>query len=194
MTAAVLYGASSGVVHAVTGPDHVLSLGPVALQHCRTGFRIGALWGLGHAAGTLALALPLLLLTHAVALEALAGFGDRLAGAALLATAGWSWWSSRKPHAARAAQPRGPVAVGLVHGITGVGALVLLLPALVAKDAFAMAVFFVAFGVGSTLAMGLLTAGIARLGRALQPHSVARGQRALMACAALLGTHWLLVG
>ena len=85
MTAAVLYGASSGVVHAMTGPDHVLSLGPVALQHSRAGFRIGALWGLGHAAGTFALALPMLLLTHAVEFDALAGLGDRLAGAALLA-------------------------------------------------------------------------------------------------------------
>lgn len=49
MTAAILYGAGSGALYAVTGPDHVLSLGPVALRRKRGSFRVGLAWGVGPA-------------------------------------------------------------------------------------------------------------------------------------------------
>ncbi len=44
----------SGALHAVTGPDHVLSLAPLAVaQERRLAWRIGLGWGLGHAVRTL---------------------------------------------------------------------------------------------------------------------------------------------
>src|SRR6187551_208000 len=113
MTAAILTGASSGALHAVTGPDHVLSLGPVALQQPKGSARVGLFWGLGHAFGTLLLCVPLLLLSRVLHQPGIAALGDRLAGLALLATAGWSWWSSRTPRSGQrpAATARAPMLV-----------------------------------------------------------------------------------
>ena len=120
MTGAMLFGASSGALHAVTGPDHVLSLGPLVLEGRGSPWRIGLRWGLGHAIGTLLLALPVLWLTQAVHLPWLAAVGDKLAGLALMGTAAWSFYQARG-HAAAGGQRFGGSAllVGLVHGLTG---------------------------------------------------------------------------
>lgn len=42
-------GLAGGVLHALTGPDHLLSVLPHILgQHFWKGFRIGSVWGIGH--------------------------------------------------------------------------------------------------------------------------------------------------
>ncbi len=192
MTAAVLFGAGSGALHAVTGPDHVLSLGPAAIRAPGHALRTGLLWGLGHGAGTLVLALPLLLLAQEGMLASLAGVGDRLAGAALLLLAGWTAWSMRRARVADAPaahEDRAPSVVGFVHGATGAGGLALLLPVLVSGDAVRTTLFLIAFAVGSTVAMGALTTALGRAGQRLSPRSIGRAQLGLLAGAALLGVY-----
>ncbi|HKU43990.1 MAG TPA: hypothetical protein VJR89_37775 [Polyangiales bacterium] len=190
MTAAILYGAGSGALHAVTGPDHVLSLGPVALQHPRASFRIGLGWGVGHAIGTLLLALPLLVLSGFVHLSAFAAWGERAAGFALLAAAGFSFWSARNA-AAGSADVRRPLVVGIVHGATGAGSLLLLLPVLVAGSLLHTVLFLAAFSIGSTLAMAALTTAIAKLGARCERSTIQRAQRGMLIAACLLGVYWL---
>lgn len=194
MTVAILSGATSGALHAVTGPDHLLSLGPAVLRTPRAASRIGLLWGAGHALGTLLLALPLLVLAHLVELSFLASAGDRIAGAALLATAAWSWHSAQSHTAAGGGETRSPLWVGLVHGLTGASALLLVLPSALGGSTLRAAVYLVAFALGSMLAMGALTHAIGRLGGVLQPRLVAQAQRVLLAGAAALGSYWLIAG
>src|SRR5688572_8215922 len=76
MAIALLSGAGSGALHAITGPDHLLSLGPAALRSPHTARRIGLYWGIGHALGTLLLSLPLLFLMQAAHVAALAASSD----------------------------------------------------------------------------------------------------------------------
>ena len=190
MATAVLLGAGSGALHAVTGPDHVLSLGPVALRRARGSWRVGLAWGAGHALGTLVLAVPALLVTGLVHLPSVAAWGDRLAGVALIGTAAWSWWSMRRA-AAGAADGRSPVVVGFVHGATGAGSLLLLLPVLLSGSTGRSLAFLVAFAVGSTLAMAGLTAAIARVGARLEGRVVARLQRVMVAASMTLGAFWV---
>lgn len=203
MAMAVLYGASSGALHAVTGPDHLLSLGPVALAERTRSFRIGLHWGIGHALGTLALALPIVLLSHATYFGALASWGERLAGGALLVTALLSARARRKAtnaaHGGSNEPPtsgkwQGTLWLGCVHGVTGAGSLLLLLPVLVSGSMPRTLLFLGAFALGSTLAMAGLTSALARLGGRLQPTAVSRTQRALTAASLLLGTYWLVFG
>ena len=199
MTLAVLIGAGSGMLHAVTGPDHVLSLGPVVLRRPRGSWRIGLMWGVGHAIGTLLLALPIVALRwlDVVDVSSLAAVGDRLVGLALVLLSSWSLWSLRHHHhdvGADASGGRGPVVVGLVHGATGAGALLLVLPVLVAGSALHGSVFLAAFAVGSTLAMALLTTCIARVRGFLDDATVARVHTVLTLAALALGVAWLALG
>lgn len=194
MTVALLSGATSGALHAVTGPDHLLSLGPAVLRAPRRASRIGLLWGAGHALGTLLLALPLLVLAHLVQLSFLASAGNRLAGATLLLTAAWSWKSARARVSEDTPDGRSPLWVGLVHGLTGASALLLVLPSALGGSSFRAALYLVAFALGSMLAMAALTHALGRLGGRLRPRFVARAQRSLLVGAALLGSWWLVCG
>lgn len=194
MTVAILSGASSGALHAVTGPDHLLSLGPAALRSPHSAGRIGLIWGLGHALGTVLLSLPLLLLAQLAELSFLAALGDRLAGLALLVTAALSWRSTRGAPGAAALEARSPLLVGLVHGITGAGALLLVLPNTLGASWLRSSLYLAAFAAGSTVAMALLTRAIGHAGRSLPAHWLRRIQVTLMAGAASLGSFWLVFG
>jgi nickel/cobalt transporter (NicO) family protein len=195
MTSAVLFGASSGALHAVTGPDHVLSLGPMVIESRRAPWRIGASWGLGHAAGTLLLSLPALVFASALHLPLLATIGERLAGASLVATAAWSYYQIHRsvavapiPHAQRSA-----ILLGFVHGLTGAASLLLVLPMVASAPRLTSAAFLVAFAIGSILGMALLTAFLARIGSRLEPRTARRVSQLLSAASAALGLGWLLL-
>jgi hypothetical protein len=180
MTLALIYGAGSGALHALTGPDHVLSLGPLALRRPHDSLRVGLHWGFGHALGTLLLALPALLFAELIALERLAAHGTRIAGFALMATAALSCLSLLRARGrASALETRSPLFVGVVHGLTGAASLLLVLP-MIASGSIALTLsFLVAFGFGSALAMAGLTFAIARVGQRLKARNVQRAQWAL---------------
>jgi nickel/cobalt transporter (NicO) family protein len=195
MTSVILFGAGSGALHAVTGPDHVLSLGPMLMGSRRAPWRIGASWGLGHAAGTLLLSLPALAFAQALHLPLLASIGERLAGAVLVATAAWSYYQVQRsvavaspPHAQRSA-----TWIGFIHGLTGAASLMLVLPMVASAPRLTSAAFLLAFAIGSTLGMALLTALVARIGSRLQPRTARRGSQLLSAASAALGLGWLLL-
>jgi hypothetical protein len=192
MTSAVLFGASSGALHAVTGPDHVLSLGPMVMESRRAPWRIGASWGMGHAAGTLVLSLPVLWFAQALHLPVLASIGDRLAGLALVATASWSYFQAHRGAAAGSVSARrNATGVGFVHGLTGAASLMLLLPMVASGSQLTSAVFLFAFAVGSTLGMAALTSVLARIGSRLEPRFALRSRQLLTLASVVLGLAWL---
>src|SRR5690349_5485148 len=192
MAMTLLYGASSGALHAVSGPDHLLSLAPAAMAERGRSFRIGLNWGIGHALGTLALCVPLVLLSGLVELHAFAAWGDRLAGLALILTSFISLRSLRHVHAAHEAEQRSALLVGCIHGATGAGSLLLVLPVLISGSATHSLLFLAAFSIGSTFAMAGLTHMLARLGERLAPALVRKTQSVLTAGALALGVGWLL--
>lgn len=192
-------------MHAVTGPDHVLSLGPLVLETQRSPWRIGLSWGVGHALGTLLLALPVVWLTHAAHLPWLAAVGDRLAGLALVVTAAWSFYQARahvlgvvSASADARAMPRrlgrNALLVGVVHGLTGAASLMLVVPMLASGSRLSSVAFLLAFALGSTLGMALLTSLLARLGSRLEPSVLGRSRALLCAASGALGAFWLLSG
>jgi hypothetical protein len=167
MTAAIA-GLGSGALHALAGPDHLLSLVPLSVGRRRGAWRVGLLWGLGHAAGTLAAAVVLLLALSAAHLEVVGIWAERLAGSALVAMGVANVVALRRARAEAGAAPPAVRAavfgVGLVHGLTGAVALLLLLPAASAPGLH-QALYLGGFSAGSTAAMAALTAGIASLSR-----------------------------
>jgi nickel/cobalt transporter (NicO) family protein len=193
MTIAILSGASSGALHAVTGPDHLLSLGPAALRAPTVAGRIGLFWGAGHALGTLLLSLPLLALAQLAHVSWFASVGDRLAGFALIAMAAWSWRNLRSNARQAQRDTRSPFWVGLMHGVTGAGALLLVLPTALSGDVGRALPYLAAFAIGSTLAMALLTRAVGRVGHLLDQKRLRTLQQTLIYGAFALGSSWLLL-
>jgi hypothetical protein len=192
MGLAALYGIGSGALHAVTGPDHVLSLGPAALGQPQRSFGIGLRWGLGHALGTLAIAVPLLVARRFTGLEALAAFGDRLSALALLLMGAWSYYAlGGRKRSRDGGDGRKPFVIGLVHGVGGAGSLMLLLPVLVSGAFETTLLFLIAFALGSTVAMAALTSVLAKIGTRLARSVLPRAQRALSVLSIAVGAFWL---
>jgi hypothetical protein len=165
--AAAITGLGSGALHALAGPDHLLSVVPLAVGRGRGAWRVGLLWGLGHSAGTIAAAGALLLALSAVPLDLVSGWAERVGGGALVAMGVVNLLALRRTRrgAAPSPGPRAAVfAVGLVHGLTGAAALLALLPGGAAPGPHQL-VYLGGFGVGSTAAMAALTSALAALAR-----------------------------
>jgi hypothetical protein len=167
MTAAIA-GLGSGALHALSGPDHLLSLVPLSVGRRQGAWRVGLAWGLGHAAGTLAAAAVLLVALSAVRLDVVGVWAERMAGGALVAMGVANVVALRRARggAASASAPArsAVLVVGLVHGLTGAAALLLLLPA-ASGPGLHQALYLGGFSAGSTAAMAALTSAVASLSR-----------------------------
>jgi nickel/cobalt transporter (NicO) family protein len=165
---AALAGLGSGAIHAVSGPDHLLSLAPLSLGIGRRAWRVGLMWGLGHALGTLLCVAGVALAAAALDLDVLRTYGDRLGGLALLVTGVVGlrrWLLHRSPgeqssKAGEKATTRSVLTIGFIHGLTGAAAVLMLLPAAVSSSATWQALFLGGFALGSTVAMAALTAAL----------------------------------
>ncbi len=159
MPFALLAGLSSGALHALAGPDHLLSLAPLSYGRREGAWRLGFLWGVGHGLGTLVAVGLLMLVVQAVPLHGLELWAERVAASALLLTGLWGLKRRLGAEDVKALS-RGVLGVGLVHGLTGGAALLLLLPAVVSGSNAERVLYLGGFSVGSTLAMAALTAGL----------------------------------
>ncbi|MGA9523026.1 MAG: hypothetical protein WBV82_16275 [Myxococcaceae bacterium] len=165
-----LAGIGSGALHAVAGPDHLLSLAPLSFSRPRGAWKVGLIWGLGHALGVLVAALVLMLALSAVHFEGVDRWAERVAAVALMGMGLWGLKTAGNPRGAPnpGTASRGALLVGFIHGITGAAALLLILPTAISGTGLEKALFLGGFSLGSTAAMGALTAGLA---------AVAKGRR-----------------
>lgn len=191
-----LLGLLLGALHAFE-PDHLaamatlLSTGSSATRPAR----LGALWGVGHAATLLGLGGALVAWRLTLSPLLASGFEGCVA-LLLLVLGARSLFAASRPHARHHVHigrwtVRQPLAVGLLHGLAGSGALVALAQASMPSVGAAL-VYLALFGAGSVAAMSLAT------GFAGRPFAAAteRTRRALTAVAGVLslaiGTRMLL--
>jgi hypothetical protein len=178
---ALLLAAVLGLRHA-TDPDHLAAVTALVADRgrdVRAGARIGAWWGIGHAAVLLALGLPLVVLqaTLPAWLEAAAEHVVGVVIAVLALRLLWGWQHARRhatPHRhppavrhrhvhegdhAHSRVRTGPqaLAIGMLHGLAGTGAIVLVLIAALPSPGEALAALAV-FAPASVASMVLCTA------------------------------------
>lgn len=163
-----------GLRHA-TDPDHLAAVAPLATDDPadrRRSVGLGAAWGTGHALTMLVIGIPLILFRAEVP-ETLGTWLERavgvmivlLAAAALLRWAR-SWRSSDGGGTATGASRVGGAGrslrtsflVGVVHGLAGTGAVVLLVLSLLPSRGEALAALLV-FAPASIISMALVTGG-----------------------------------
>ncbi len=177
-----MLGVLLGLRHAFE-PDHLAAVSTLVAErrNAGAGLFLGAVWGVGHTLGLLAVAGVLALLqTHlppaieqgfecvVAAMLVLLGLRGLLRAAAEGASGpSAAHWHGRQRHAHPAAKPEHlhlrhwtlaprPLAIGLVHGLAGSGALTALVLARMPTPAARLA-YIGLFGIGSVLGMGLLT-------------------------------------
>lgn len=148
-----------GVRHAVD-PDHVVAVSTIATR--TTSFRraagVGALWGIGHTLTILAVGGSIVLFRATISPRV--GLALELSVATMLILLGLQNLASARNANPPAPSVARPFLVGMVHGMAGSAAVVLLVLATVSDPWLALA-YLALFGFGTVAGMILVTATIA---------------------------------
>jgi hypothetical protein len=82
-------GIAAGLVHVLSGPDHLVAVAPLAVDDDRPHWRAGFRWGLGHTAGVLVIGGLLLAFRELLPIDAISAYSERIVGLALIAIGVW---------------------------------------------------------------------------------------------------------
>ncbi len=91
----LIAGIAAGALHVVSGPDHLAAIAPLAVRAPHRGATTGAAWGLGHAAGVIALGALGAVAKSFINVASIASWSEFLVGAALLGIGLWAVRQSR---------------------------------------------------------------------------------------------------
>lgn len=95
---ALMAGVAAGLVHVLSGPDHLAAVAPIVADDRRPDWRAGFEWGLGHTAGVVAIGLLLLVFRAALPIEAISAYSERIVGVSLVGIGLWGVWRARRLH------------------------------------------------------------------------------------------------
>ena len=212
MIFAALSGLLAGLLHVVSGPDHLAAVAPVAVRGHRRAWLVGARWGMGHSAGVALVGLVALALREVLPLERFSSVSERLVGVLLI---GIGIWTVRRalrvevhahahehdgsrhehvhfhspdhvhPETERAhVHTHAAFGIGTLHGFAGASHFLGVLPALAFSTKAESVLYLLAFALGTVAAMAVFSSVLGWVAFALGAHR-ARAYRGLMgACAA----------
>jgi hypothetical protein len=195
MVVAALAGLTAGFFHALSGPDHLAAVAPLAVGRDRGAWRSGFTWGAGHTAGMLAVGALLLVFRGLLPIDALSAWSERAVGLALVAVGIWGVWKARQAHAHHHAAAGASFGMGTLHGLAGSSHLFGVLPTLAFASTADAAWYLGGFGVGAIVAMTGFAAvfGLVAPGSAPASLAVRRGLLYASSLAAVvIGGAWLL--
>ncbi len=217
MTLILISGALAGLIHVLSGPDHLTAVAPIALTDGRRGWFAGWMWGVGHAAGVLGIATVAVILRNWLPpIDVLSQWGERAVGVALIVV---GLWALRRATGLKArAHTHGQIAhdhlhvqhgptwlrrlghahasfyLGILHGVAGSSHFFGVIPALALPSRTAAFTYLAAFGLGTIGAMTLFAAVVSLAGVRLG--TTAFSQRGLMLTSSIaafgVGAFWLL--
>lgn len=207
---AILAGLAAGLLHVVSGPDHLAAVAPLVADGRRQpalienappdvrrvrveGWRTGLQWGIGHTIGVLLIACLLLLVREQLPLDAISAYSERIVGVALILVGGWGIWrASRtgfKPHGHSHAGAS--FAMGALHGFAGSSHLFGVLPALAFATRTESVLYLAGFGAGAVVAMSAFAAAMGLLSSRFSRRHSSGLLYASSAAALVIGGFWL---
>jgi hypothetical protein len=196
-------GLATGLVHVLSGPDHLAAVAPMAaggrsVAPSRGGWRSGLQWGLGHSAGVLLIGLLLLAVRERLPIDLISTYSERLVGAALVMVGVWGTWRARRMGDGRHSHPHGPAgasfAMGTLHGLAGSSHVFGILPALAFATRGEALSYLAAFGVGAIWGMTMFAAVVDRIAHRLDRRRIGASRGFLYGCSAaavIVGGVWL---
>jgi hypothetical protein len=191
---AAFAGLAAGLVHVLSGPDHLAAVAPLSADRERPRWQSGLQWGLGHTAGVLVTGLLLIGFRHLLPLEAISGYSERVVGLALLIVGLWGMSRAYAPRPHAHATTSASFAMGALHGLAGSSHLYGVLPALALPTQLAGLSYLAGFGLGAVLAMTAFSAVISTMAMSAARRGVNVYRSLLYACsfsALVVGSVWL---
>ncbi|MEZ4652323.1 MAG: nickel transporter [Candidatus Eisenbacteria bacterium] len=93
-----LAGGIAGLIHVLSGPDHLAAVAPFALRGRERAWIPGALWGSGHTAGVAVVALAAFALREALPIERLSQYSEQIVGILLILVGAWTVRRALRSH------------------------------------------------------------------------------------------------
>lgn len=193
-------GLAAGLLHVLSGPDHLAAVAPLAADNERGQWRTGLQWGIGHTAGVLLIALLLLLIREQLPLDAISAYSERIVGVALMLVGGWgirSAWVRRRRGATGGANDHGhshagaSFAMGALHGLAGSSHLFGVLPALAFATRTDSILYLAGFGAGAVVGMSAFAAVLGLVSSRVNARHSTGLLYASSAAALVVGGVWL---
>jgi hypothetical protein len=179
---ALVSGFAAGLVHVLSGPDHLAAVAPLTMARRKRAWLTGLRWGLGHASGVVGVGLLALVFRELLPLPALTFWAERLVGVVLIGVGLWGLRIALTAHVhthehvhdgqihmhihvhgLRTAHEHGQdrphrhghaaFAIGVLHGLAGSSHFLGVLPALAMPTTLHAVSYLAAYGVGTVVAM-----------------------------------------
>ncbi len=218
MFLAAFSGFIAGLIHVVSGPDHLAAVAPFAVDNPRRSWRIGFLWGIGHTGGVWIIGILFFFLRELLPVELLSSWSERLVGVILLAVGFWGLrrvWQQKlhihkhshdgethlhfhihsdKEHKSHR-HAHAPFGIGIMHGLAGSSHLIGVLPALMLPSRSASLAYVITYGISSII---IMTVYSSLIGVLVQRYAVTeKVYKGVMNGFALLaiavGAYWLML-
>jgi hypothetical protein len=205
MLLAAAAGLATGLVHVLSGPDHLAAVAPMAAAangaaptSPTRGWRTGLQWGLGHSAGVLLIGLLLLLMRERLPIDLISGYSERLVGAALVLVGVWGAWRAlqmgRGWHSHAHGPAGGSFAMGTLHGLAGSSHVFGIVPALAFATRAEALSYLGAFGLGAVCGMTMFAAAVGLVSTRIDQRRAGASRGFLYGCSAaavIVGGVWL---
>ena len=192
---ALAAGLATGLVHVLSGPDHLAAVAPLSAERDSPHWRAGLQWGLGHTAGVMLIGLLLISFRQLLPIEAISAYSERVVGIALLLVGSWGLLRANGSKRHTHATAKASFAMGALHGLAGSSHLFGVLPALALPTQMAAFAYLGGFGVGAVLAMTAFSAFVGAVAVTAARRGVNAYRGVLYACslsAILVGGFWLI--
>lgn len=179
---AIFTGFIGGLIHVLSGPDHLAAVAPLAVEGRARAWRTGLRWGLGHSSGVVMVGVLSLWLREVLPVNFLSSWSEHLVGIVLIGIGIWGFRRAFSNHvhahehshdghhhlhvhihggqaahnhseSATHTHTHAAFAVGTLHGVAGSSHFLGVLPALAFPTKAGAIVYLAAYGVGTVLAM-----------------------------------------
>ena len=190
----MLAGFGAGLVHVLSGPDHLVAIAPFAAEQTRGQWRAGLRWGLGHTTGVVLIGVLMIGFRGVLPIEALSAYSERIVGLVLLGVSAWAFWCARVPRPHAHVTAGASFSVGVLHGLAGSSHLFGVLPALAFPTAREAAYYLGGFGLAAIVGMTAFASLVGAIALRAASRGTNRYRGILYACSAsafLVGSFWL---
>jgi hypothetical protein len=90
MLIVITAGLVAGIVHVLSGPDHLAAVAPLSASTGPGRWRAGLTWGIGHTGGVLVVGVLALLLRGVLPIDEISSWSERIVGLALVGVGVWT--------------------------------------------------------------------------------------------------------